>query len=149
MGDAGARYGSVPKKRHKTLSYNNLRFFARGAILGSRRVRAGCGCAESTYPTMCSPVPVMLTTSERTRDGLRAALRKIAADGADSSLDLLDGVAAHACADARAAGVSIEQLIVSIKSEWTRTAAIHGLRGGDSVEPLARLVSTCIREYFR
>ena len=108
-----------------------------------------CGCAELTYPTMCSPLQVMLSPSERTRDSLGAALRKIAADGADDSFHLLDRAATHACADARSAGASVEQLIVAVKTEWARGAASHGLRGGDSVDPLARLVSTCIREYFK
>lgn len=98
---------------------------------------------------MCSPLTVMLTPSERTRASLGAALRKIAADGADGAAQLVDEVAAHACADARAAGASVEQLIVAVKGDWSRAAAIHGLRGSDGVEYLARLVSACIREYFR
>ncbi len=87
--------------------------------------------------------------SPRTRAALGAALRKIAADGADGAADLLDEVATGACADAHGDGESIERVIVAIKREWAAGAPAHGLRGRDSAVALARLVSGCIREYFR
>jgi len=87
--------------------------------------------------------------SQRTRNALSAAHRKIAADGAEGAAEMLDEVARHACADARADGESIERVIVAIKREWAVGAPAHGLRGRDSAVALARLVSGCIREYFR
>ena len=94
----------------------------------------------------CSVKPL---PSERTCAALRAALRKIAADDADGAATSLDEIATEACADAHELGVPIERLIVAIKREWAHCAAKHDVRGRDGAVLLARLISSCIHEYFR
>lgn len=99
---------------------------------------------------MTSPhEPNVFTPSERTHELLAASLRKIAAGRAPELGDSLCELAKHACADARKLDLPIERLIVEMKHRWERDALAHGVSGRDGTAVLDRLVSACIREYYR
>jgi hypothetical protein len=82
-------------------------------------------------------------------NALRALVRAYIRDGPDGAPDerwrLPARVVAH---DARARGVQVEELIISLKRSWNDVADRERLPRTESSRLLARVVTHCVKEYY-
>jgi hypothetical protein len=81
-------------------------------------------------------------------DALRRGVRALVADGDAKADDGLRSVARLMCDDARARGMQVEDLIVSLKRTWTAIAEAERIPRSESTRLLARAVTLCVEEFY-
>jgi hypothetical protein len=82
-------------------------------------------------------------------DALRALVRTYMREGPDGAPDDTWRLPARVmCHDARARGVQIEELIISLKRMWNAVADGERLPRTESSRLLARVVTHCVKEYY-
>jgi hypothetical protein len=85
----------------------------------------------------------------RAINSLRDAVRALARDGPSGAPDEpLRAAARLLCDDARARGIRVEALLVSLKQAWPVVTEGEPIARAESSRLLARLVTLCVQEYY-
>ena len=79
---------------------------------------------------------------------MRAALSRSLKDGSHG--DELKGLLSRAALDARKKGIQAEQLLLVLKDIWYSLPAVRAIEdSGAQIRLLQRVVTMCIKEYYR